>query len=167
MFDLPPDLPPPVAAHEQVIDKCSVYAGHVFNVHPFILKAIAEVEGGKIGTIRKNTNGSLDLGVMQINTINLKRINKRFPSVDWRKLAYSPCISIGVAAWILSKEMARVADFWKGVGNYHSRTPRFRNIYLAKVKRAYAKILKKNKRKRTRVISVIGREKTENKKVKS
>jgi len=156
MFDLPPNLPPPVPAHAAIIEKCSVKAGRIFNVHPYVLQAISKVEGGKIGTFSKNSNGSYDMGIMQINTINLPRIKKEFPTISWKKIAYSPCVNIGVAAWILSEELKREPVYWKGVGNYHSRTPKYRNIYLKKIHVAYKSVLKKMRKRiaSKRVISI-------------
>lgn len=139
MFDLPPQLPKPFPAPATVVEKCVKASSQYFRVPPSVIKAILEVEGGKVGTLSKNRNGSYDMGLMQINTVNLKWIKSRFPSVGWKELTYNPCVSIGVGTWILSEQIKGADSFWIGVGNYHSKTPRFRNIYLKKVAVAYKK----------------------------
>lgn len=142
MIDLPPNLPPPVDVSQQLVYQCAEYAGKHYDVSPYIVMAVIDIEGGKAGTISKNTNGSYDLGVMQINTINLKEIKKTFPRIDWRVLAYEPCVNIGIGTWLLSKRISEANNLWTGVGNYHSKTPKYHQRYLSKVYVAYKGVLK-------------------------
>ena len=86
MIDIPVNLPPSRAAPTSVVDSCVKKSSIHYKLNPLVLKAILKVEGGKIGTVSKNTNGSYDLGLMQINTIHLPDIKKRFKGVDWRRL---------------------------------------------------------------------------------
>lgn len=136
------DLPKPKAMDPAVRDYCVLTAAKHFSIHPDVIQAILKVEGGKVGTVSRNTNGSYDLGPMQINSIHLKNIKKHFPNVTWRELAYKPCVNIGVGTWILYNRLQETPNFWKGVGNYHSKTDKHRRTYLRKVYRAYASILR-------------------------
>lgn len=146
MFELPTDLPPPVEPPAYVVNYCVKQASEKHKIHPYVLEAIIAVEGGKVGTVSKNSNNTYDLGLMQINTVNLPQIQKKFPKVGWTQLAYSPCINIAVATWMLSNHLKETKEIWKAVGNYHSRTPKYHNRYLKLIDKAYRKILEKNKR---------------------
>jgi soluble lytic murein transglycosylase-like protein len=81
------------------------------------------------------------MGIMQINTIHLPDINRSFPGKGWRDVAFSPCINIGIGTWILAQRMSETSNYWEGVGNYHSKTPKYRTIYLKKVYKAYKRLL--------------------------
>lgn len=48
---------------------CMTAAAAFYHLPPRALPAIHAVEGGAVGVVSHNTNGSDDLGVMQINTI--------------------------------------------------------------------------------------------------
>jgi len=143
-MDFPPDLPPPVETPAAVLEQCIGLASHGWGVHPFIIASVMKVENGKVGTISPNSDGSYDLGIMQLNTINLEVISKKFPGIGWEQLVYSPCVNIGVGTWFLSERIKSAnGDIWKGVGNYHSKTPKYHNRYLKKVQAAYDKIMQR------------------------
>ena len=132
----------PVPVPEPIIEKCSALSSSVFNVPQIAVKVLVKTEGGRIGTIMRNDNGTFDLGVMQINTSNLSRIQAVYPYVTWRHIAFDPCINIMVGTWFLSEKIKdRDGDVWEGIGDYHSRTPVYHARYLKKAKTAYKKIL--------------------------
>lgn len=146
MFDLPPASHGLYEAPPALVEACSAQAAAHFGIPPIVVRAIARVEGGRVGTVSKNTNGSVDLGVMQINSIHLPDLNNKF-QVDWRDLAYKPCVNIGIGTWILAREIQRAdGDLWVGVGNYHSRTPKFHNVYKKKVMKATRKLVEEAQR---------------------
>jgi hypothetical protein len=132
----------PVPVPEPIIEKCTAFSSSVFNVPQIAVKVLVKTEGGRIGTIMRNDNGTFDLGVMQINSSNLSRIQAVYPYVTWRHIAFDPCINIMVGTWFLSEKIKdRDGDIWEGIGDYHSRTPVYHARYLKKAKSAYRKIL--------------------------
>lgn len=141
MIDLPPQTLMERAIDPGMLNKCIDFASEKFGVNRIVIRAIVNVEGGKIGTISKNSNGSYDLGVMQINTIHLKDIKKKYPKIGWRELTYNPCINIAIGTSILSQRISGSSNYWLGVASYHSKTPKYRNRYLAKVKSAVADLV--------------------------
>ncbi len=144
MFELPPSLPPVTEVDVRTLEDCVNYSAKYFNIHPYVIKALIVVEGGKNGTMSKNSNGTYDMGIMQINTIHLPALQKKYPNITWKDIATNTCINIGVGTSILNdrlKEIKNKEDFWIGVGNYHSKTPKYRNRYLEKVYVAYKKII--------------------------
>jgi len=129
----------------EVISSCLLIASNNYQIPSDILQSIMIAEGGKIGQVRHNTNGSYDMGIMQINSLWLPELAKHW-NVREIDAAYAlindPCSNINVAAWILKQKMQETnGDLFKGIGHYHSKTPKYRNAY---VNRVY-KILKKTK----------------------
>lgn len=150
MFELPPNLPPQQEVSPRTIEKCVNYSARHFKLNPLVIKSIIKVEGGKIGTMSRNSNGTYDMGIMQINTIHLPDIKKKYPQVSWREVAYSPCVNIGIGSWILSQRLREVDSdrYWIGVGNYHSKTKKYRDRYLKKLYPIYKKLLREHQSKR-------------------
>lgn len=147
-------LPAPVPASDRIVEQCVSHAARHFDINPLVVMSILKVEGGKVGTLSKNKNGTYDMGLMQINTIHLPEIKKKYPRVGWKELTYNPCVNIGVATAILNDRMKGSKDYWNGVGNYHSKTPKYREIYLKKVKRAYNDLVIKYKKPRHMLVKV-------------
>ena len=56
-------------ATSTVLAACLMLASQTYSVPPAVLVGIYKVEGGKVGQEVRNTNGSYDLGPMQINTL--------------------------------------------------------------------------------------------------
>ncbi|EOX7395776.1 lytic transglycosylase domain-containing protein [Enterobacter quasiroggenkampii] len=122
---------------------CLLNASTVNHIQPEILLSIISVEGGSVGAVSVNKNGSEDLGIMQINTHAwLKLVSNTFFSgnqqVAHETLANDGCFNIYVGTWILSKAISdENGDIWAGVGRYHSQNPTYKYRYIEKVKKAY------------------------------
>ncbi|MBQ69144.1 conjugal transfer protein [Candidatus Saccharibacteria bacterium] len=116
MFDLPPDIP---ADHPQ--HQCIRKAAVDNRLPEEILWAIRIAEGGKRGILRQNKDGSVDVGVMQINSTHFDYFRSKY-GVKPAWLLHNQCISILAGGYRLAKEIKRRGDFWIGVGDYHSRT---------------------------------------------
>lgn len=99
---------------------CFVSASHRFKLPPESLLSLAMVEGGKTGMKSLNTNGSLDLGIMQVNTVWLKSASPLSPYINISLLANDICTNIHTAAWILASNVTKSrGDLWRAVGMYH------------------------------------------------
>lgn len=82
-----------------------------------ILVAIAKVESGFDGNaIHKNRNGSVDIGVMQINSIYLPLLAEAGISKDD---LFIPCVNIHVGARIFKKCMEKHGNTWRAVAEYN------------------------------------------------
>ncbi|QLK63784.1 transglycosylase SLT domain-containing protein (plasmid) [Enterobacteriaceae bacterium Kacie_13] len=121
----------------QVQAHCFNYAAQKFNVDEDILRAIAKVESGyNANAVNVNKNHSVDLGLMQINSIHVPKLSKA--GIKMEDLL-EPCTNVIVGAWLLRGSIDRAnGDLWRGVGYYHSATPRFYLSYISKVKKAFA-----------------------------
>lgn len=135
-MDIPADISLTISEPNQaLVDSCLVRSAKEHKVPEIYLRVIKDVEGGKIGTARKNANGTWDLGVMQINTINLDDIKSEFDNVGWYELAMDPCISINVAAWFIKKKLKKAdkTSPFDALIDYNSKTPEVRIHYAFKV----------------------------------
>lgn len=129
----------PVAAQEPCFD----HAGRTYRIDPLLLKAIAEVESAaKPRALNRNRDGSEDIGLMQINSAHLPRLNAA--SITRESLLNDPCLSVMVAADILSGFIARFGYTWRAVGAYNagngSRRDPLRERYALRVARVYRRL---------------------------
>lgn len=108
---------------------CFEEAGRDSGVAPGLLWAIAKVESNFSPTaLRYNTNGSYDIGVMQINSSWYDELG---PKV-WNNL-YDPCTNVKVGANILADCLNRYGYTWEGIGCYNAISVDKRAIYARKV----------------------------------
>ncbi|POB00625.1 type III secretion system invasion protein IagB [Chromobacterium sinusclupearum] len=100
---------------------CWDRAGSMFNIDPALLYAIAEQESSlNPAAIGRNRDGSHDLGLMQINSRHLPRLQKL--GISQPKLLQDTCLSVIVGASILSDMMKRYGYTWEAVGAYNAGT---------------------------------------------
>lgn len=89
------------------------------------LWGLRDQEGGWIGAEVRNTNGSHDLGPLQVNSWWISRLSAAtgYPAshVRWW-LRNDPCFNVNAARWIFLSGLAVTQDYWKAVGVYHSPT---------------------------------------------
>jgi hypothetical protein len=115
------------------VPACMVQAAEDYAIPLRGLIAVWLVEGGQLGTISKNKNGTNDYGPMQINDVWAKRLQEKF-SVTPQMITHDFCWSVRAGAYILRDEINRAGgSFWDGVGHYHSRTPQHKQSYIQRV----------------------------------
>jgi hypothetical protein len=120
-------------------DKCIQLAADRYGLDVSLIQAILEVEGGSVGQAVRNSNGTEDLGPMQINTVWLPRLAEY--GITRQQLQHDRCINILVGSWILARQLkvAKGMDgplqrrIWWGIGSYHSQTPKHNVKYSLKV----------------------------------
>jgi len=106
---------------------CFDEAARYQHVNPMILRAIAWQESHyHPHAMRRNENGSIDYGLMQINSIHLSRLSRYGIS---RSVLMQPCASVYIDAWHLRQKMNKYGNNWHAVGAYHSETPYYRDKY--------------------------------------
>lgn len=108
-----------------------------------ILRAIAWQEShNRPDAINKNANGSIDYGLMQINSIHLHELKKYNISRDDLKQG---CKSVFIAAWHLRQKLNKEAyrdKPWDAVGAYHSETPALREKYKMQVHKIWVDLMR-------------------------
>ncbi|MGI4808324.1 MAG: lytic transglycosylase domain-containing protein [Janthinobacterium lividum] len=119
---------------------CMALVAQIYALPPRVLPAIQRVEGGQPGLVRTNTNGSQDLGIMQINTIWLPHLAgySRLSQPEVRdRLLNNACYNIAAAGLIMRTYLDETAgDLLRAVGNYHSHTPHLNLNYQSQVLRS-------------------------------
>ncbi|NPD66335.1 lytic transglycosylase domain-containing protein (plasmid) [Lichenicola cladoniae] len=126
-----PTLPPVV--------RCIESAAAVHRVPPAVVVILLSVEGGTLGHVSQNTNGTVDIGPMQVNTIWVSIVAKHWGATSaetYAALRDNFCANVEAGTWILRQAMDQAhGDFWEGVGLYHSHDPGYKADYLRKVLR--------------------------------
>jgi len=108
---------------------CFQEAGQMYGINPLVLRSIAKVESNtNPSAINKNTNGTYDVGLMQINTIWKPLLGEE----RWNYLA-DACYNTKTGAWILAMCINKYGYNWKAIGCYNSQTPEKSEIYAKKV----------------------------------
>jgi soluble lytic murein transglycosylase-like protein len=114
-------------AHADCFDEAAKYQ----KVNPLILRAIAWQEShNQPDAMNKNANGSIDYGLMQINSVHLSRLAQYGISTT---TLMQPCKSVYIAAWHLRQKMNKYGNTWQAVGAYHSETPSLRDQYSRQI----------------------------------
>ena len=115
------------SAYANCFDDAAAYQ----HVNPLILRAIAWQESrNRPDAKHVNANGSVDYGVMQINTVHLPTLAQYGIG---REALMSPCKNIYIAAWQLRRQINRYGNTWAAVGAYHSATPALRDEYARQI----------------------------------
>jgi len=127
----------------KILAACMMLASQTYSVPPAVLVGIYKAEGGKIGQEVSNTNGSHDLGPMQINTIWVPELADQWGvshSTAHQWIRDDACTNVGVAAWILKGHMDETQNLSQAIAHYHSRTPKHGTPYQKRV----VSIMRKN-----------------------
>lgn len=100
------------------------------------LWGLRDQEAGWIGAEVRNSNGTHDLGPLQINSWWVPRIarliHKPEPHVRYW-LRFDPCFNAEAARWIFLSGLKVTGDYWDAVGVYHSPTAWRKRGYALKV----------------------------------
>ncbi|KAG8151707.1 lytic transglycosylase domain-containing protein [Burkholderia catarinensis] len=96
-----------------------------------LMRGIAQVESGmNPNAINTNTNGTVDIGLMQINSTWLPTLAREGIT---RESLFDPCTNAYVGAWILSQNIRQLGANWNAIGAYNSASPDKRLAYARKV----------------------------------
>jgi len=116
---------------------CMIAAASFHHLPVQALAAIQSVEGGTVGAIVGNKDGSADLGVMQVNSQwvpAIARATRAREDVVRTKLIQDGCFNVKVAAAILDVYKVEAhGNMLEAVGFYHSHTPDLKAAYQTKV----------------------------------
>lgn len=135
-----PSAPPAPEFSDKLALRCFEAAGARYKIDPLLLYAIAQVESRlRSGAVNHNRDGTVDYGVMQINSSHLPWLKQR--GIDERRLLEEPCTSVHVGASILADMMGRLGYTWDAVGAYNAGAAQgraaARSRYAAKVWERY------------------------------
>lgn len=117
---------------------CFDKVGAKYRLDPDYLRAIAFKESKyKPKSIGKNNDGSIDLGIMQINSSNIEWLKRKFPDISIRRLLVDNCYNIQVGGYILNENFKMYGRSWLAVGVYNAGGKN--NPKRVRIRYAYAK----------------------------
>jgi len=118
--------------------ECINQAAITYRVPAVLIVSVLLTEGGKIGSMTPNKNGTFDYGPMQINTVWLDKVKPYgFTEHD---IQYNPCVNVWIGAWILGQRIADATDVWYGIGSYNSYSLPQNYRYKNKVSDIYSRL---------------------------
>jgi hypothetical protein len=95
---------------------CFEEAGREYAVPWRLIETLAETESGmNPGALNVNTNGSFDIGLMQVNSYWVQVMG-----LDKERLASDPCYNVMTGARILKRCIDRYGYNWEAVGCYNA-----------------------------------------------
>lgn len=110
---------------------CFEEAAARHGVNAFMLGVIASHESRlKETSVVANSNGSVDLGLMGINSVHLESLGAFGIG---REQLLSGCVNVNVGAWLLSKKIKKYGNTWRAYGAYHSENEPYSSIYQKKI----------------------------------
>lgn len=118
-------------AYSQQSD-CINEAALCFKINPLLIKAIIWQESkNQQDAINRNKNNTIDVGMMQINSIHFKSLKKM--GITEQSLRENSCANVFSGAWVLSQIIDRHGYTWDGIGRYHSSTPVHHDKYVRNI----------------------------------
>lgn len=125
---------------------CWEAASQSYGIPVEVLKAVAKTESGFNPEARnKNTNGTYDIGMMQINSAWLPKLETYGVT---ETALQDACTNLKVGAWILSNNAQKLGWNWNAIGAYNvgcakldkAECDRRRNSYAWKIHAAMSKV---------------------------
>jgi soluble lytic murein transglycosylase-like protein len=127
------------SALDSPVIRCIEAAASAYRLPSSVLVILLSVEGGSLGRVSRNSNGTADIGPMQVNQIWLPAVARHWHAEEtesYAALRDNFCANVEAGSWILRQALDEAhGDFWEGVGFYHSHDPGYKTDYLRKVLR--------------------------------
>jgi soluble lytic murein transglycosylase-like protein len=116
---------------------CLDDAARYHKVNASLVRAIAQQESGMHAfAVNKNTDGTEDIGLMQINSSWLPKLARYGIS---RERLFDACVNSYVGTWILAANMKQFGPTWKAVGAYNAASA---NKQLAYANLIYRRLMR-------------------------
>ncbi|MCB8877450.1 lytic transglycosylase domain-containing protein [Acidisoma silvae] len=119
------------------IQSCILAAANLHSEPPALLLILLNVEGGTLGAVSQNTNGTVDIGPMQVNQIWVPMVAAHWHAskdATYDALRDNFCANVEAGSWILRQGLDEAhGDLWGGVAFYHSHNPVYQQRYMLSV----------------------------------
>jgi soluble lytic murein transglycosylase-like protein len=112
---------------------CIDDAARFHRVNVVLIRAIAQQESGmRANAVNVNTDGSEDIGLMQVNSSWLPRL-RRYGIT--RESLFNACVNAYVGTWILASNVKQFGATWKAVGAYNAVSASKQLVYANNIYR--------------------------------
>jgi soluble lytic murein transglycosylase-like protein len=112
---------------------CLDDAAQFHHVNVVLVRAIAQQESGmRANAINVNTDGTEDIGLMQINSSWLPKL-RRYGIT--RGALFDACVNGYVGTWILASNIRQFGPTWKAVGAYNAVSTNKQLVYANNIYR--------------------------------
>jgi soluble lytic murein transglycosylase-like protein len=123
----------PFTAVADCIDEAARYQ----HVDPLVLRAIAYHESRMHpGTLNHNVDGSVDVGVMGINSVHFSELASYGIRPGHLR---DGCINAYIGAYYLRRKIDKYGNTWRAVAAYHSETPALGAAYANAIRSILAR----------------------------
>jgi hypothetical protein len=126
------------ATGEREIARCIQFASAGRSWLEKTLWGLRDQEAGWIGAEVPNSNGTHDLGPLQVNSSWVAKLSvlvDRDPGLVRIWLINDPCFNVQAAKWLFLSGLRTSGSYWEAVGVYHSPTPWRQDRYRKNVAR--------------------------------
>lgn len=126
--------------------ECLKKASDIQGVSSYVILGLLKTEGGHIGSASRNTNGTYDLGPMQVNTTWVPRLAEANfngnRSQTYQALRYDGCYNVFVGTWVFRQYLDEAdGNYARAIGYYNSHTPSKMNIYQHRFAKNFKSVL--------------------------
>jgi len=112
---------------------CLDDAARYHRVNGMLIRAIAQQESGmRANAVNMNSDGSEDIGLMQINTSWLPKLARYRVT---RESLFDACVNAYVGTWILASNIKHFGPTWKAVGAYNAVSTNKQLVYANNIYR--------------------------------
>jgi len=116
-----------LASSTPALADCLDDAAQFHHVNVVLVRAIAQQESGmRANAINVNTDGTEDIGLMQINSSWLPKL-RRYGIT--RAALFDACVNGYVGTWILASNIRQFGPTWKAVGAYNAVSTNRQLVY--------------------------------------
>jgi soluble lytic murein transglycosylase-like protein len=116
-----------LASSTPALADCLDDAAQFHHVNVVLVRAIAQQESGmRANAINVNTDGTEDIGLMQINSSWLPKLQRYGIT---RAALFDACVNGYVGTWILASNIRQFGPTWKAVGAYNAVSTNRQLVY--------------------------------------
>lgn len=147
VYDTIEDIRNYIAVNREKVGNCWGLAATRYDLNPYLLYSIALVESGmKPGiTSRPNSDGTHDIGLMQINSNWLKTSRFKQAGITNSDLL-DACTNIHIGAWVLKEAINTKGYTWEAIGSYNAwKNKKAQHRYATKVYTMYGLVMESRK----------------------
>jgi soluble lytic murein transglycosylase-like protein len=107
------------SAANSATENCWVQAGEKYDVDPWLLYAIGQVESNLNPSAINHNATTKDIGILQINSWWFDKLAEHGIT---ESALYDACTNIFVGAWVLAQSFQAFGVNWEGIGAYNAGT---------------------------------------------